>query len=69
MTLIPSSFKKKFPCNALFLREATFVNAARHAVGLAGSENRRTFASAIGKNGAAEGRSVTNGRSALYIAA
>lgn len=46
--------KKLPPSNALFLRRATFVNAVKYGVGLAGSEKGRTFASAIGNSGAAE---------------
>ena len=62
-------FKKLSPSNALFLRRATFVNAVKSGVGLAGSEKGRTFASAIGNNGAAARRAGGNESDALYIAA
>ena len=52
--LMVLSPKKLPPSNALFLRRATFVNAVKYGVGLAGSEKGRTVASAIGNSGAAE---------------
>ena len=65
----PYLFKKTFPSNALFLKRATFVNAVKRCVGLAGSEKGRIFASAIGNNGAAARRAGGNESDALYIAA
>jgi len=61
--------KKTFPSNPLSLRGATFVNVVKVGLGLAGSEKGRTFASAIGNNGAFARRVSVNGRDALYIAA
>ncbi|WP_320053745.1 hypothetical protein [uncultured Acetobacteroides sp.] len=58
-------FEKTFPSKEFILREATFVNALRYGVGVAGSEKGSTFASAIGNNGAFAGRASGNGSEAL----